>query len=488
MNFVKRLVPKSLAGQLIGLILIALLGGHIVAFTILAEERRDALQAASRGEVLARTATIARLLSVSAPALHEDILKNAQTRFIRFSLSEQSATGHPPQSRRELYFAERLREMLDNPDTPVDVRLGFDQRFFEWMKLTHMHRNAPKDADDDEHVNDRKYAYHRDSKPWRQDVSWGIQLSVQFAPDLWLNSATQRPPRPASWAYQSLLALGLAILVIIGAVILLVRRITRPLATLAKAADALGRGETTQDIVEAGPQDLQRTIRAFNRMRHRLESFVEDRTNLLAAVSHDLRSPVTSLRLRAEFIEDPELREKIMETLIEMQTIIETTLIFAREETRAEETRATDLSALIESVVSDLKDLGEECTYEGPERFVLACRPISLKRAIRNLLENAITYGHSAKIKLFPGSPEIGNDHMILVEDDGPGIKEDEIERMFEPFVRFEASRNKETGGIGLGLAITRSIVRGHGGNIHAENKPEGGLRVIIHLPQAIVE
>ncbi|NQW00774.1 MAG: HAMP domain-containing protein [Rhodospirillales bacterium] len=483
MGLLKRLIPRSLSGQLISLILIALLGGHLVALIILADERREALESATQGEVLARTATIARLLNVSPTDLQNQVMDNAQSPFVAFSISDASATANPPRSRRELLIASRLRAMLDNPNADVHVRLGLSSRFLS--------RDSEPEEEEDDHAEKNRNEFlkhHRDGNQWRRHFRWGIQLSVQLGNGQWLNAATQTPNRKSSWALQSLLALGLSILMIIGAVILSVRRITRPLATLAMAADAVGRGETTPDMAEEGPEDLQRTIRAFNRMRSRLETFVEDRTNLLAAVSHDLRSPVTSLRLRAEFIEDEQLRAEILETLSEMQTIIETTLIFAREETRTEDTRPTDLAALIESLVNDFKDQGKTCSYTGPERFVITGRPVSLKRAIRNLLENAITYGLSATATLIPGDSKNRTDHAIVIEDSGPGIPEQEIEHMFEPFVRLETSRSRETGGIGLGLAIARSIVRGHGGDIQAANKPQGGLRITIHLPQSAVD
>ena len=495
MKFIKKILPKSLAGQLIALILAALFSGHLIAFGIMVDERREALQAASRGEVLARTTTITRLLSVAPENLHNQILNNAQTPFIQFSLSKQSATDHPPQQPREMRVAKRLALMLEDPDRRIDVRLGFRPLYFNWDK-DHLNSDQndsddsdDSDDDDDDRKHHNRFFDHRDGgTSWRQHFRSGIQLSVQLTKSSWLNAATQRPTRRATWAYQSILALVIAIIAIIGAVIFSVRRITRPLATLASAADAIGRGETISDLDEVGPQDLRRTINAFNRMRSRLENFIEDRTNLLAAVSHDLRSPVTSLRLRAEFIEDDELRGKILETLSEMQTIIETTLIFAREETRSEATRPTDLSALIESVVSDFRDLDKPCIYSGPDRLVIEGRPVSLKRAIRNLIENAITYGGATEVTLTPGMTEPDTDHTIVIEDNGPGIPEADIDRMFEPFVRLEASRSKETGGIGLGLAITRSIIRGHGGNIIAQNKPEGGLKVIISLPQAAMD
>lgn len=483
--FLKRLIPKSLSGQLIGLILLAVFTSHVIAVVILADERREALEEATRGEVLARTATIARLLSISPANLHSQILENAQSPFVQFSVTEESATNTQPQSKRERFVANRIREMLEVKETPVHVRLGVGRQKFG---------GDDDDDDDDERqaLRDKSkkrsggiFKHHEDGKRWRRHFRWGIQLSVQLADGNWLNSATRSPIRKSAWALQPLLALGLSIFLIVGAVLLSVRRITQPLATLTSAADAVGRGETTPDIAEKGPEDVKRTIRAFNRMRNRLETFVEDRTNLIAAVSHDLRSPVTSLRLRAEFIDDPELREAILETLSEMQTLIETTLIFAREETRTEDTRPTDLAALVESIASDFQDQGKPCTYSGPERLVLSGRPVSLKRAVRNLMDNAITYGNSADVTLIPGDPESGTDHMILVEDTGPGIPEADIEQMFQPFVRLESSRSKETGGIGLGLAISRSIIRGHGGDILAENKEDGGLKITIRLPQA---
>jgi signal transduction histidine kinase len=216
-------------------------------------------------------------------------------------------------------------------------------------------------------------------------------------------------------------------------------------------------------------------------MRGRLQRFVQDRTRMLAAISHDLRTPITTLRLRAEFVEDEETRAKILETLDEMQRITEATLAFAREEAAAEDTRTVDLAALVDSVCADLADLGQDVAFGGPERAPYTCRPVSLKRAVRNLIENAVTYGERARVTL----EQAADSFRIVVEDDGPGIPEAEFERVFAPFVRLEESRSPETGGIGLGMAIARSIVRGHGGDITLANRQDGGLRAVIHLPRA---
>jgi signal transduction histidine kinase len=264
-------------------------------------------------------------------------------------------------------------------------------------------------------------------------------------------------------------------------VIVMVRRITRPMAALAAAAERLGRGQVVPALAENGPLDIRQATRAFNRMRGRLQRFVQDRTRKLAAISHDLRTPITTLRLRAEFVEDEETRAKILETLDEMQRITEATLAFAREEAAAEDTRTVDLAALVDSVCADLADLGQDVTFGGPERAPYACRPVSLKRAVRNLVENAVAYGERARVTL----EQTAGSFRIVIEDDGPGIPEAEFERVFAPFVRLEESRSPETGGIGLGMAIARSIVRGHGGDITLMNRPEGGLRAVIHLPLA---
>jgi signal transduction histidine kinase len=164
-----------------------------------------------------------------------------------------------------------------------------------------------------------------------------------------------------------------------------------------------------------------------------------------------------------------------------MQRMTEATLAFAREEAAAEDTRTVDLAALVDSVCADLADLGHEVTFAGPERAPYACRPLSLKRAVRNLIENAVAYGERARVRL----EQAAESFRIVVEDDGPGIPEAEFERVFAPFVRLEESRSPETGGIGLGMAIARSIVRGHGGDITLANRQDGGLRAVIHLPRA---
>ncbi|WP_414532662.1 sensor histidine kinase [Magnetospirillum fulvum] len=202
---------------------------------------------------------------------------------------------------------------------------------------------------------------------------------------------------------------------------------------------------------------------------------------MLAAISHDLKTPITRLRLRAEFIEDDEQRAKMLADLAEMEQMIASTLAFARDDAASEPRQRLDLAAMVQGMLEDMEDMDIACSYTGPDSLVIAARPVALKRAIANLLDNAVKYGGRAGVGLASGGGEI----RLTIDDDGPGIPEDSRERVFAPFFRLESSRSRDTGGTGLGLAVARAAIRAHGGDITLANRPEGGLRVTLTLPQA---
>jgi signal transduction histidine kinase len=307
-----------------------------------------------------------------------------------------------------------------------------------------------------------------------------LAVSVQLADGKWLNSETQLPS-PGLWAWPTIVSTLLMAVAIIGIVLFSVRRITKPLRELAIASDRLGRGETVASLTEAGPEEIALASRAFNSMQERVSRFVADRTRMIGAISHDLRTPLTALRLRAEFIDDDDTRERIVASVEEMTRMTEATLAFARDDASQEETRSTDLTALVSAVADDFSDLGGDVTIEAPDRLEAKVRPVALRRALRNLVENAIRYGGCARI----GLEKTGGEILIRVDDDGPGIPEDRMEDVFAPFTRLESSRNQETGGAGLGLSTARSIVHAHGGELRLANRPGGGLTATIHLPLA---
>jgi signal transduction histidine kinase len=257
------------------------------------------------------------------------------------------------------------------------------------------------------------------------------------------------------------------------------RRLVTPLCELALAVEKIGGSGDSAPIALRGPREVQGTILAFNRMQERLRRFNEDRTRMLAAMSHDLRTPLTRLRLRSELVENADQQQKMQADISFMSELIESILSFARDDTKREPRGLVDLSALIEGICENASDAGESVTFTGPRGVTISCRPAALRRAISNLVENAIKYGKTASVTLACTMERA----IITVEDEGPGIPRAERERVFDPFYRMETSRNLDTGGVGLGLSVTRSIILEHGGEISLADRKGGGLLVRVELP-----
>ena len=306
-----------------------------------------------------------------------------------------------------------------------------------------------------------------------------INFKTRLHDGRWLNAA-YKPDMPSLWTRNSAAFLGILVLVIGGVIVLVVRTETRPMQRLAQAAEALGRGEHLPPLDEHGPREIRLAVEAFNLMGARLGNFVQDRTRMLAAMSHDLRTPLTTLRLRAEMIDEPEVREKLIETIEEMHRITEASLSFAREEDNTEETQKTDLSALVQDLCKEANAMGKDARMESETSPIHArVRPAAMRRAVRNLIDNAVRYGERARLSIETDAKEA----RIIIADNGPGISEAQLEDVFAPFVRLENSRNTETGGAGLGLAIARTIARSHGGDVVLRNEESGGLCAILSLP-----
>ena len=474
-----RLWPRTLAGQLIAGILLALVAAQMATFAIFVDERRMATREAARTQVLQRSAAVFRLMENTPPDLSQRIAAESSDNWIRFTISNQPAAG--TYSRAEDWALRRNFQRYvgrNGVDIRMDVGPGHATSDLLLPQPSRQERKKRRDHDDhesDERDDDDRREYRRKGF----GPTFGLTLSIGMLDGRWLNVETLVAPPPPSWALPSISLMGGTGLLLILVVVLLVRRVTRPLSQLASAAESLGRGADTQALPERGPIDIRRTTVAFNRMQERLHRFVRDRMQMLAAISHDLRTPITSLRLRAEFIEDPELRDKIIATLAEMERMTEATLAFAREDATAEPSRIVDLAALVDSVADDLADTGTPVICETSARIDITGRPDAQRRVFRNLIENAVSYGTRARITVTTN----GDEAIVAIADDGPGIPASDRERVFEPFVRLEESRNTETGGIGLGLAIARTIIRAHGGDITLADAAGGGLQVNVSLP-----
>ena len=455
----KRLVPKSLGGQLIAFVLIALVASQALSFYLFVNDRANAVRTADRD----RPATEHRLDHARAGAV-------------------AGARAHgrlpPPRPRRVSASGSPLRARLPNGGNGVGQMLPA-QQFQRLLRLPLRQpaRLALVDAEGHPFApSQRPMGFGRRFPPPQR---FDILASIPFNDGSWLNAQTRVQADPVPWPLSSTLSAGLLALAIFAIIAFTTRRATKPLTALARGAEAFGRGGPVAPLPVVGPDEVRRLTAAFNRMQERLSRFIADRTRMLAAIGHDLRTPITSLKLRAELLDDEEARAKMLATLDTMQNMTEATLAFAREDATAEAARSVDLEALISSLVDDLQEMGRDVTFTETARLAYVCRPTALRRAIDNLVSNAIQYGTRARVTLAdtPAGP------VITIDDDGPGIPADRREDVFKPFVRLEESRNLETGGTGLGLSIARSIVLAHGGELTLSNRSGGGLRAEIRLP-----
>jgi len=455
MTWLRRLRPwpRGLAGQLMLALIAVLLVAQGAVVGVAVHERMERFEREGGRFLVQRLAMMARVLEAAPPHMHPELLRVASGPGFRFAVRPRPP-GLPPAPFFEDWLAPHLRAQ------------GLDGTVVLRLRPRHHDRHHEEDEEDKD-----------DDTEDAGDLRDGglIAVPLRFSDGqawLTLEASRRRTPSWPRYAVVSfLLAGGGSALV----VFLLVRRAMRPLHALSQAAEKLGRGEAMPPLAERGPIDIRRTTAAFNRMQDRLHKYVSDRTRMLAAISHDLRSPITALRLRAEMVDQDDLRERMIASLDEMQQMVEATLAFARQDAAAEPTQTVDLALLGRDLASERAELGQPVIWEGGATRPFACRPVALRRALGNLVDNAVRYGDVARVRLEPQG--------FVIDDDGPGIPEDRLEHVFEPFARLEESRNAETGGTGLGLAIARSIARSHGGDVALRNRAEGGLSATMTLP-----
>jgi signal transduction histidine kinase len=251
---------------------------------------------------------------------------------------------------------------------------------------------------------------------------------------------------------------------------------------VASAAERFGRDINAVPMPDSVPREVRAAAHAFNLMQSRLQRFVGDRDHLVAAISHDLRTPVTRLRLRAEFVDDAQQRGRMLEDLDEIETMTRSVLAFASETAQPEPRETVDLFSLLETLTDDTPNATFELAADLPARLAYPAQPVGLRRCIGNLIDNAVKYGRRARASLVLLPSEV----RIRIDDDGPGIPPEETERMFQPFQRIDRSRNRETGGTGLGVTTARTVAHAHGGEILLTNREGGGLRAEIVLPRAV--
>ncbi len=306
-----------------------------------------------------------------------------------------------------------------------------------------------------------------------------VAVSIRIPDGSWVDFATFFVPPQPFWKSAQFLSIVVSTLVVMALALWAVWRATQPLAVFARAADRLGRDVNAPDLPETGAGEMRRAAQAFNQMQSRLRAYVTDRTQMVAAISHDLRTPITRMKLRAEFIDDAETQAKTLADLQEMEDMVSATLSFARDDAAEERRVPVDLAGVLRDLCAQASEAGGDAVYQGPAEKELVAGPSGIRRLFSNLIDNALAYGGNARVGLREESGAV----VVSVEDHGPGIPEGELDRVFRPFYRLEPSRSRETGGVGLGLAVVRSIARAHGGDVSLRNRPEGGLKAEVRLP-----
>jgi signal transduction histidine kinase len=446
-----KLLPRTLVVQLIAVTAAAVAVSSLAVMAWFEYGNQRQNEAANNERVLDRAAAVATTLSAIDPASRRVVL-NAMSTPRAWQFKIRSTTNLVAQmDEDEQQLARRLTASLPDKVQTMPVVVQLHQK--------------PSEISQDE-------------LPPRGDPhARAIHVILPLDRNSML-SAVFLPP-PASWPMELVMATLLAIILTSAAAALVARRVVQPLAELTAAASVVAGGGRAPHVDEKGPEDVRDAAVAFNKMTGEVMRTLESQRHLLSAVGHDLRTPLTAMRINLEFITDQDLRERLVEYLDELQALTEQVLSAARG-TGGEPRRNVDLSALVESLVADLDDLGEPVSWQNHAPAPVSCRPNEIRRAVRNLVENALAYGRKADVQI----AERADGYDVVVEDDGPGIPDNDRQRVFEPFVRLESSRNAATGGTGLGLTLVKAIVEGHGGAIVLENRAGGGLRARLHLPR----
>ena len=335
-----------------------------------------------------------------------------------------------------------------------------------------------------------RYADRRAFRLVRDELAKNGQTSLEhvlFAPfkvgvrqpdGRWLVIEPQPALHFSTWQMSTMLWFFITTLLLSPIAYLFARRMARPIALFAQAAERLGRDPRSPPLTVDGPSEIAVAVRAFNDMQERLARYVEDRTAMVGAIAHDLRTPLTRLRFRLEAAPE-DVRGKMASDIAEMEAMITGALAFVRDATRPAERTRLELSSLLESLSDEMSETGFDVQVERAERVVVDGDPVALRRLFNNLLDNAIKFGREARVRVFPSNGFA----VVEIDDKGKGLSENALEKVFEPFYRAESSRSRETGGIGLGLAVVRSIARAHGGDATLANRDGGGLTARVLLP-----
>ena len=448
----QRLLPTSMEGQMIGVVALALVGLLVVLILLELRAHDTAIEWANRPSTLDRVQKMLPVLESVDAAQIDHILEVASLCHSGFTVTRRPFAVHRTDEDTARLRA-RLARNLDSNEGTLSVGYALLTREdFSYRKCRHAEIDLPIE---------------------------GVVISVQLSDGRWFNTEVH----PHEWHISDIIdwlgRSGAAFVFVGGVAIFFMRRLGRPLRSLTDAAVRFGRGLSVVAVEERGPPDLRRAIRAFNAMQHQVSSEVQRRTHTLAAISHDIRTPLTALRIRTELIDDADARKDLIGDIQRMEAVTASALAYLRGESNGEAMRKIDLCALVESECDDFEQLGHRVRFDGSGSLNYRCRSDAMARAVRNLIDNAVKYAGGADVTVRRGDDSID----IVVADQGQGIAEDERERAAEPFERLSARTSRQATGFGLGLTVVKAIAEGHGGDLILESNEPKGLAATIRLP-----
>jgi signal transduction histidine kinase len=476
---VMRLWPGSLSGQMVLILFAGVMLALISSAAIHLNDRNQALSSFGGIQTAQRFATIVQLLDPLPIKERLKIVSIVETplQFVRFLDGESPMADVQSDDKEEQHVRALLKNYLGEPwqlrIAIMNVEEG-QQTAPARMMASSMPHQMPAMMMRRHH---QKHMVMM-NQIFPQAISFLAQ--VRLTDGSWVEFHNHLPKEVFTWPKHLIPSLAILFMLVIFLAFLAVRLVTRPLSELSNTAQALGDDINRSPMAVSGPSEVRQSAEALNTMQARIVRYIHERTHLLAAISHDLKTPLTRMRLRIERLADEKTQEDLLRNLTEMEGMTGAALDYIRGMEGMEKVQKVDMLSMLEKLQEEFGELGHNVHIQCSELPPFPVMPKSLKRCLNNLILNAVTYGKRAKVR----ADVLGNKLRISIADNGPGIPEENFEKVLEPFVRLEESRNRKTGGTGLGLAIARNVIRSHGGELKLRNRPEGGLEIILTIPK----
>jgi signal transduction histidine kinase len=461
-----RLFPQSLPAWILLIVVAGLLVGQTATLVIAEHGIADTSRSFELFRLGERTIALSKLIYAAPADTRKSLLPQLANSSLSLSISDGPSVDTAIASDDELAELEDIIVAKLTRDGVSDVRIKEEPSSGSSQVKTH----SPRE--------DQGAVEQALSEAASDLASSGrFVVSVQFNDGQWLNLAVAVTPEPSILTMENLLFyVGVAFAIILLS-LWAIRQLTGPYATLERAVKAIGEDLNRAPLAEAGSREARAAAGAINWMQSRLQDYVREREHLAAALAHDLRTPITRIRLRLELLKDAKLKRSLNGDLTEIEAITQSVVEFASNGFDGDEHERIDLVSLVEAVCDGFPQAKID-SETAATRVVCSGRPIALKRCLANVIDNAIKYGGRATVSMMVNPRSVD----VIVDDEGPGIPETSVEDVFKPFLRLEKSRNRQTGGMGLGLTIARGIARAHGGDIRMLRRPQGGMRVMLSL------